>query len=233
MAYGIDIRFEDTALRKIAEMAAEEKTGARGLVSAIERVLLKFEKGLPSTDIKKLVVTDEIVVAPAENYKNMIAADDLFGMHERHFQLIESEENELKKRLVAIKDIIDEEWRFLLSDICIDNIVRIAVEKYIDYKKVLDDAIEVVKEVRVAEKSFLSANAIEIHFDDTALNLIIKTVLLDGNSIRPMLKELFSGYYHGLKLVKDKTGKNLFVFSEEAVKDPNEHLNSLIKNLYK
>ena len=43
-AYGIDIRFEDAALKKIAEYGFREKTGARGLVSAIERVLIKFEK---------------------------------------------------------------------------------------------------------------------------------------------------------------------------------------------
>ena len=41
----------------LAEKAYEEKNGARGLVSAVERVLLKFEKTLPSTDIRSLVVT--------------------------------------------------------------------------------------------------------------------------------------------------------------------------------
>jgi len=47
MAYGIDIKFEDDALMKIAEIAAAEKTGARGLVSAIEKTLIPFEKSLP------------------------------------------------------------------------------------------------------------------------------------------------------------------------------------------
>jgi endopeptidase Clp ATP-binding regulatory subunit ClpX len=233
MAYDIDIRFEDGSLRKIAEMAAEEKTGARGLVSAIERVLLKFEKGLPSTGIKKLVVTEDIVIDPVSNYNNMVGSSDLSAIEARHLQLIENEEAKLKKRLLSTRDSLDEEWQFLLDDICIDNIVRIAVEKYIDYKKVLDDAIEVVKEVREAEKKFKKTNAIEILFDDTAINVIIKTVLLEGHSIKPILKELFLKYFHGLKLVKDKTGKNLFVFSEEAVKSPNEYLNNLIKDLYK
>jgi len=39
----------------LAVKACEEKTGARGLVSAVEKVLLKFEKRLPSTGIKRLV----------------------------------------------------------------------------------------------------------------------------------------------------------------------------------
>ena len=47
LAYGIEIEFEDRALRRIAEKAFEEKTGARGLVSVFERVLIKFEKKFP------------------------------------------------------------------------------------------------------------------------------------------------------------------------------------------
>ena len=56
-SYGIDIQFEEEALYDLAVKAYEEKTGARGLVSAVEKVLLKFEKRLPSTDIRKFVVT--------------------------------------------------------------------------------------------------------------------------------------------------------------------------------
>jgi ATP-dependent protease Clp ATPase subunit len=51
-SYGIDIQFEDEALHALAVKAYEEKTGARGLVSAVEKVLLKFEKRLPSTTIR-------------------------------------------------------------------------------------------------------------------------------------------------------------------------------------
>jgi len=43
-AYGIDIKFEDQALRSMAANASSENTGARGLVSAVERTLLPFEK---------------------------------------------------------------------------------------------------------------------------------------------------------------------------------------------
>ncbi|MBW1803483.1 MAG: AAA family ATPase, partial [Deltaproteobacteria bacterium] len=63
-AYGIDIKFEEEALVKIAELAEKEKTGARGLVSAIEKVLIPFEKNLPSTYIKRLLVTPELVDNP-------------------------------------------------------------------------------------------------------------------------------------------------------------------------
>ncbi len=63
-AYGITLEFQDEALRLLAREAFSEKTGARGLVSVFEKALLKFEKKLPSTSIKKLMVTEQIVRKP-------------------------------------------------------------------------------------------------------------------------------------------------------------------------
>src|SRR5210317_1648885 len=64
LAYGIRIQFSDEALMEIARKAAQEQTGARGLVSCMEKTLLPFEKKLPSTNIRFLSVTRELVRDP-------------------------------------------------------------------------------------------------------------------------------------------------------------------------
>jgi hypothetical protein len=60
-------------LRRIAELAAEEKTGARGLMTVCERVFrdLKFE--LPSTHVKRFVVTRQLVDDPAAGLRSLLA----------------------------------------------------------------------------------------------------------------------------------------------------------------
>jgi ATP-dependent Clp protease ATP-binding subunit ClpX len=65
-AYGIEALFQEDGLRKIAEMAADEQTGARGLMTICERVFrpLKFE--LPSTAVKRFVVTRALVEDPQQ-----------------------------------------------------------------------------------------------------------------------------------------------------------------------
>ena len=63
-AYGIDLTFDDDALKLLAEQAAVEQTGARSLVSVSERALLKFEKSLPSTDIDAFHVTRDVIKNP-------------------------------------------------------------------------------------------------------------------------------------------------------------------------
>ncbi|MBN1561446.1 AAA family ATPase [candidate division KSB1 bacterium] len=60
-AYGIEIDFDDDALHRIAELAFEEHTGARGLTSVVDRLLLKYEKLLPDTNLDHIVITREIV----------------------------------------------------------------------------------------------------------------------------------------------------------------------------
>lgn len=71
-AYRIEINFEDEALRLLAEKAFMEGTGARGLVSVFEKTLLKYEKILPSTQIRKFTLTAEMVRKPEWGLRNLL-----------------------------------------------------------------------------------------------------------------------------------------------------------------
>ncbi len=60
---GVELEFEDEALVEIAKKAIERKTGARGLRSIIESIMLDVMFELPSReDIKKCVITKETVM---------------------------------------------------------------------------------------------------------------------------------------------------------------------------
>lgn len=63
-AYGIRTRFHDEALRRLAAMAAGEGTGARGLMTVLERVFRDLKFHLPSTGVRELEVTAELVDNP-------------------------------------------------------------------------------------------------------------------------------------------------------------------------
>src|SRR5207247_723227 len=72
-AYGIEVLFHDDGLKRIAELAADEKTGARGLMTVSERVLRDFKFELPSTHVKRFVVSRELVDGPAGELKKLLA----------------------------------------------------------------------------------------------------------------------------------------------------------------
>jgi len=60
---GVEIEFRDDALRSVAKKAMERKTGARGLRTILEHVLLDTMYDLPSLDNVQKVVVDERAIA--------------------------------------------------------------------------------------------------------------------------------------------------------------------------
>jgi len=72
-AYGIEVLFSDGGLRRIAERAGEEQTGARGLMTVCERVFRDIKFELPSTDVKRFVVTPQLVDDPPAELEKVLA----------------------------------------------------------------------------------------------------------------------------------------------------------------
>ena len=62
--YGIHLAVAGDALRQIAEQAHGEKTGARGLMTVMERVFRDFKFELPSTTITELTITAATIDDP-------------------------------------------------------------------------------------------------------------------------------------------------------------------------
>src|SRR6267154_2706088 len=63
-AYGIEISFEDEALHLMAEAAAKEKTGARGLLTVWEKLFRDYKYYLAGSGLTQLRVSAELVREP-------------------------------------------------------------------------------------------------------------------------------------------------------------------------
>ena len=72
-AYGIEISFEDEALRLIAEEAAKEKTGARGLLTVWEKLFRDFKYHLAGSGLTQLRVSTELVREPKRVLERLMA----------------------------------------------------------------------------------------------------------------------------------------------------------------
>lgn len=72
-AYGLEVLFGDDGLKRIAEMAGNEQTGARGLMTVCERIFREFKFELPSTVVKRFFVGRALVDNPAVALKELLA----------------------------------------------------------------------------------------------------------------------------------------------------------------
>ncbi len=67
--YNIDLAVDPASIREIAQRAAREKTGARGLMTVLEKLLREFKFELPSSAVRELRVDRELVADPAAALK--------------------------------------------------------------------------------------------------------------------------------------------------------------------
>lgn len=58
----VELTFEGAALQRIAKVAMERKTGARGLRAILENILLEPMFEIPGTSIRKVNITEEVVL---------------------------------------------------------------------------------------------------------------------------------------------------------------------------
>ena len=85
-AYGIEIMFTDDGLHAIAKLAADEQTGARGLVTVAERILRAFKFELPGSSVRRFVVHKALVANPEAELRRILTDD---GKYEERLVMAE------------------------------------------------------------------------------------------------------------------------------------------------
>lgn len=71
--YGIEIDLSDGAIDEIAERAEREQTGARGLMTVLEKLFRDFKFYLPSTKIERFAIDREAVKCPERTLADLLA----------------------------------------------------------------------------------------------------------------------------------------------------------------
>lgn len=232
-SYGIDLQFEDEALHRIAENAFRERTGARGLVSSVERVLMKFEHTLPSTDIRHLLVTPKMVDDPAAELDTVLACPD-DAEREAAFQKVMCCDEERLAGAIAEKI---PEWKrsygLDLSNLRIKLIIRHALEQQTDVEQAIEEIQANHQVLHEFAKQFSERNDLDLSFTDEAVDSLTEKVWKEPQDSLDFLKRSLRNYDHGLKLIKEKTGRRQFIITNEGIERPEQFLNGLIQEAYR
>jgi ATP-dependent Clp protease ATP-binding subunit ClpX len=234
MAYGISIQFEEDALRKLSEMAAQEKTGARGLVSAVERTLMLFEKHLPSTAVDKLVVTPELVENPAEELERLDSYKDIYDsqMKERYERAAVGEKHRTKEAIMARKKEFEAQSDIKLYEERVDLIAEGALRSISDIDSAFNNFKEMYALIKGHNEDLFSQLGITVSIADSAIDEIIRIAVFQDRDINEICLTLANELEYGLKLVRDRIGLGAFTITREAVVDPEKYIDSLIKKYY-
>jgi endopeptidase Clp ATP-binding regulatory subunit ClpX len=232
-SYGIDIQFEEEALYELAVKAYEEKIGARGLVSAVEKVLIKFEKRLPSTDIRKFVVTRAVVENPEQELKRLLQDPSNPEMLEKFEALLSKEKMALKESILRREAEFRKRYGIVFQEGRIDLIVNRMIEKGYDVNTVSEEVVEVQRQVEEFERDFQRRTGIDLQFIEEAIVRITEIILNEDGKGTALFSRLSKDYEYGFELIREKTGKREFIITRETVDDPEGYLDRTIREIYR
>ena len=234
MAYDINIQFEDEALEKLAEMASQEKTGARGLVSAVERTLMPFEKHLPSTITDRVLVSPELVENPEQELKRIDSDRDMMDpeMEERFVRGGVNEKQRVKRTIAERAKEFESQSGLELSEDRIDLIADQTLKSMSDIDSAFIDFKEMYDQTKAQNEELFSQLGIDVSLADSAIHEIIRIAIDQDRDIIEVCVSLANQLEYGLKLVKDRIGFEAFTITKEAVLDPEKYIDSLIKKYY-
>ncbi len=232
-AYGIDLKFEDEALRALAHQAYQERTGARALVSVVERAMLPFEKRLPSLGVKFLVVTKEMVEDPHQALKKYL--DDLNdpALEKAYQALVAQERSEIISKL---RTEVEQQWRNAGLDVTrkrLEVMADYCLKEDLQPLEASEKVLFWVQQIKSYEVSFYNRCGIHILIDDDAVDLLLDECLEDPAEIYSLCERLANILEYGLTLVKERTGRDSFNIPKEAMENPELYINKLIRTCYK
>ena len=234
LAYSIRIQFSDEALKEIARKAINEKTGARGLVSCMEKILLPFEKKLPSTDIRFLAITQELVKNPQQELGRILSDKDHLAFHEDQYHRLYQEEH------VRFKDLITQKKGKFLEDQGIQPtperlsiMAKQCQDEVLDISDVCEIFLNYVRHIKQCEKNISEKCGIHVTFSEEAIDRILVRQPLDQEIIKSLCETLDSALEYGLGLLVQKKGVDHVVLPGACIDQPEQYINDLVRDFFK
>jgi len=228
-SYGIDVVFTDEALEELAERAHKENTGARGLVSVIEEAMLCFEEKLPSESVGQFAVTKQVLTNPEQVLNDLIQGNDK-----------EKYAAEYNNALVLFSDHISEyvkkNWKIfsIRHGLTLTQIrTKMVVRYYTAHVMEIEDAVKQVKKfydnVKEMELEISKNYDLNVVFEEDAADFLIQQFIEHNATTDEILSKIYTDFFDGFNLIREKTGKARFFLSRDALTDHETYLNELIR----
>jgi len=232
-AYGIEVVFEDAALWRIAELAYAQKTGARGLVSVLENVLLKFERKLPSTNIRHLLVTKELVDNPEAELERLLHKPLDENYLKRFEEALRKEKEDIKKYILSRRAEFESQYGPLFEGERVDLLVNKLLQGEDDLNSALEDLWRSYRQIRTFERVFKDRYSMDISFDQGAIDYLLKLLYTGERNPKDVFLYLESILEPALRIINERVPVPKLVIPKEGVENPETYFNELIQKLSK
>jgi endopeptidase Clp ATP-binding regulatory subunit ClpX len=229
-AYGIEIKFEDAVLQMLAKQAAAENTGARGLVSAVEKTFIEFEKQLPSTQIKKFPATTDLIKDPEKSIQQLTASAKDAKIEAVFEKLAREERQWIIQYLELNKKHLSDKYNLTMTPSRMNIVAQFYAKNVKDIENVVKHIKSQYDEIKKIELYFFKNHDINIVLEEDAIDFIIEQLIEAPIHLDDIFKKVNIDFEHGLKLAREKTGRSRYFITRQALLAPEAFISQLIQS---
>jgi hypothetical protein len=210
--YGIELEVTPDAIREVAQRAHAEGTGARGLMTVLERVFrdLKFE--LPSRPVRRLVVTAEVVRDPGGALEALVREASVGaapGAPEQKLPEARAQGGGQDRKAPGREQLPKQVGMGEL--------------------RLSPEYLAAVAEVDGFAEAFAREHHLNIRFTTTAIEFLRRLALARGTSVTQLCQERLRDLGYALSLVARNTGRTQFSIAQRLVRNPERELSRLVR----
>ena len=229
-AYGIEAVFTRAALERFADLAFQENTGARGLVSVVEETLIPFEEALPASGITCFTITPEAIDDPEAVLTRILAhANGPATPNPAHEAARADLKADIRHHILENRETLSREYAIDLTP-CRTGLVA---EYYLKHVCELGTAVAFLKEcheaVKQLELNFFKTHELNIVFGTDAVDFLMEQLICHDISVDDLMTKLYNDFHDGLTLIRQKSDKNRFHISRQSLLDHETYLEKLIR----
>lgn len=227
--YGIDLAFTDSAFREIAKEAFKEGTGARALARILERLLIPFERTLPSYKIDILGVTEELVKDPEGYLRAMLSNPESKKWEEAYREAIFAERDRIFLYFEK-KKAQNPKLPFEITPKRLNILFDIYKSEEVEITQALEELTTIYRQVKAYETSFSKRNQIQAIFTDEAIDYVIEEVLLRDQGVFTFCEKALARFEYTFSFLKETTKRNRFYITKMAFLNQEKFLEELLKS---
>jgi hypothetical protein len=235
LVYGIRLCFDPEVFAEIAALALAEKTGARGLAGVVENLLLPFEKRLPSTTIKFLVVDRELVKDPEAELQRLLARGA--ACRRRHEALYKKLNQLERERLLVF--LRDKKAGALERRGVAATTARLAliatqiVNESCDADAICDFFVALVNHIKEWQETIGGQCQAKITFAEEVIDHLLALHPRSLATVDGICQRLLHFMLYGLQLIRQKQEVTELVIPLAGVLDPEKFINELVEKTYR
>ena len=217
-------------LQMLAQQAAAENTGARGLVSAVEKTFIEFEKQLPSTQIKKFPATTDLIKDPQKSIQELAASPNDGKSADVFEKLAQEERRWIIQHLELNKKHLSAKYNLTMTPSRMNIVAQFYAKNVMDIENVVKHIKSNYDEIKLIELYFYKNHDINIVLEEDAIDFIMEQLIEAPIQLDNIFKKVNMDFEHGLKLAREKTGHSRYFITRQAMLDPEAYIRRLIQS---